>query len=66
MYCYTLYVIENPMNIKATLEHLIHIPKSLSYQKSTADFVLTLAVAKKVDSIPIYQILEFVIIKIYN
>ena len=66
MYCYTLYVIENQMNIKSTLEHLIHILKSLSDQNSTADFAITLAVVKKVDSIPIYQILEFVIIKIYK
>ena len=66
MYCYTLYVIENQMNIKSTLEHLIHILKSLSYQNSTADFALTLAVAKKVDLIPIDEILEFIIIKIYN
>ena len=66
MYCYTLYVIENQMNIKSTLEHLIHILKSLSYQNSTADFALTLAVAKKVDLIPIDEILELIIIKIYN
>ena len=66
MYCYTLYVIENQMNIKSTLEHLIHILKSLSHKNSTADFALTLAVAKKVDLIPIDEILEFIIIKIYN
>ena len=66
MYCYTLYVIENQMNIKSTLEHLIHILKSLSRQNSTADFALTLAVAKKVDLIPIDEILEFIIIEIYN
>ena len=66
MYCYTLYVIENQMNIKSTLEHLIHILKSLSYQNSTADFALRLTVAKKVDAIPIDKILEFIINITYN
>ena len=66
MYCYTLYAIENEMNIESTLEHLIHILKSLSCQNSIADFALTLAVAQKVDSIPISENLYFIIIKIYN
>ena len=66
MYCYTLYVIENEMNIESTLEHLIYILKSLSCQNSIADFALTLEVAQKVDSIPISENLYFIIIKIYS
>ena len=66
MYCYTLYVIENQMNIKSTLEHLLHVLKILSYQNSTADFALTLVVAKNVDSIHTDEILEFIIIEIYS
>ena len=54
MYCYTLYVIENEMNIESTLERLIHKLKSLSYQNSTADFALTFEVVQKVDSIRFY------------
>ena len=40
--------------------------KSLSYQNSTADFALTLVVAKNVDSKHIDEILEFIIIEMYN
>ena len=66
MYCYTLYVIENEMNIESTLEHLIHILKSFSCQNSIADFALTLAVAQKVVSIPISENLYFIMNKIYS